>query len=166
MKDALKPHGYITKAFHWLTALLVIYGYSKGLEDVSQLADSDFFWYEVYFASFLGLAFLARFVWTKYFGGSTRLPNTAPKWEHIASKAVHIGIYVSIFMIVITGLAIAYAYTVPMLNGTFMMVMIFLHDVAVAVTPVLVIAHIAGALWHKFIRRDGVMETMTGSFGK
>lgn len=145
---------------------MVIYGYTKGLDDVSQLADSAFFWYEVYFASALGLAFIARFIWAKYYGGQTRLPSSAPKWEHMISKAVHLGIYASVLAIVLTGLAIAYAYTIPALEGFFMTAMIALHEFALVVTPTLVIIHIAGALWHKFVRRDGVMETMTGSFGK
>lgn len=40
--------------------------------------------------------------------------------------------------------------------------MIAVHEFALMVVPVLLLAHVAGALWHKFVRRDGVLESMTG----
>jgi cytochrome b561 len=44
----------------------------------------------------------------------------------------------------------------------FINAMIFVHEAALAILPVLIVTHIAGALWHKIIRRDGVLESMTG----
>lgn len=40
--------------------------------------------------------------------------------------------------------------------------MIGLHEVTLAAMPILLLVHIAGALWHKFVRKDGIMESMTG----
>ena len=164
MIHSAKPHGFVTKGFHWLTAGLVAYGYFKGLDDVSQLADPALFRTEVAFALFFGAAFLARLIWTKYVGGTTRLPSEAPQWEHRASSVVHTSLYASIFAIVLSGLGIALGYATPVLTGLFLTVMIGLHEVVLSIMPILLAAHIAGALWHKFVRKDGVMESMTGSF--
>ena len=162
MTHTAKPHGFVTKGLHWVSAGLIGYGYFKGTEDVSQLSDPSFFWFEIYFALLLGAVFLVRLLWTKAVAGSTRLPQAAPQWEHWASQAVHIGLYASIFGIVLTGLGIALGYATPALTGLFLTAMIFLHEAALAVMPLLLLAHIAGAVWHKVIRRDGVLESMTG----
>lgn len=159
---AAKPHGYVTKGIHWLSILLIGYGYLKGLDSVHQLADPALFRFEVAFALALGLLFALRLFWTQKVGGATRLPKEAPKWEHFASRIVHYGLYGSVFTIVGTGLAIAYGYASPALGDLFINMMITLHEAALTALPLLIIAHICGALWHKFIRRDGVLESMTG----
>lgn len=158
----VKPHGFVTRGIHWLSALMIGYGYFKGLENVNQLADPALLQFEVLFALALSLLFALRLVWTKKIAGTTRLPDAAPRWEHAASRAVHYGLYGSVFAVVGSGLAIAYAYTTPMLGGLFLDAMIFAHEAALTILPLLILTHIAGALWHKVMRRDGVMESMTG----
>lgn len=160
-----KPHGFVTRGIHWLSILLIGYGYLKGLDNVNQLADPALLRFEVIFASALGALFAVRMLWTQKIGGATRLPAHAPKWEHMASRTVHYGLYASVFTIVGTGLAIAYAYTSAFLGDLFIGAMIGLHEAALAVLPLLILSHIAGALWHKVIRRDGVLESMTGRLG-
>jgi cytochrome b561 len=162
MKIPAKPHGFVTRGIHWLSILMIAYGYYKGLENVNQLSDPVLFRFEVIFASGLGLLFAFRLFWTQKIGGATRLPLDAPKWEHIASRAVHYGLYGSVFAIVGTGLATAYAYTSPALGNLFINAMIFVHEAALTLLPALILTHIVGALWHKVIRRDGVLESMTG----
>ncbi|MEJ8561604.1 cytochrome b/b6 domain-containing protein [Yoonia sp. GPGPB17] len=163
MDQNARPHGFVTKSIHWLSAGLIGYGYLKGLDNVSQLADPALLQFEVTFAIALGALFLVRLLWTQQFGGPTRLPQDAPKWEHFASRMVHIGLYASVFGIVITGLLIALGYATPVLSGLFLSSMIAAHETVLTAMPLLLFAHIAGALWHKVVRRDGVLESMTGS---
>ena len=85
---------------------MVGYGYYKGLDDVSQLADPAQLRFEVIFTLSLGLLFAFRLFWTKRIVGATRLPSDAPKWEQIASRLVHSALYVSVFGIVLSGLGI------------------------------------------------------------
>lgn len=162
MTTQAKPHGFVTRSIHWVSAGLIGYGYLKGLDNVNQLADPGLLQFEVMFALALGAVFGLRLIWTHKVGGTTRLPDTAPKWEHFASRAVHLGLYASVFGIVLSGLAIALGYTVPALGGLFLGAMIGLHEMTLAIMPVLLVAHIAGALWHKVVRRDAVLESMTG----
>lgn len=162
MTTQAKPHGFVTKGIHWLSAGLIGFGYFKGLESVSQLGDPTLFFAEIAFALSIGALFLFRLFWTKTVGGTTRLPDNAPGWERWASRAVHIGLYGSVFGIVLSGLGIALAYATPWLGGLFMMAMIGLHEFMLTAMPLLLIAHIAGAIWHKVVRKDGVLESMTG----
>ena len=159
---AATPHGFVTRGIHWFSILMIGYGYLKGLDNVSQLADPALLRFEAMFASALGIVFALRLFWTQKFGGATRLPQEAPKWERVASRTVHYGLYGAVFSIVGTGLAIAFAYGSPVLGNLFIKTMIFAHEVALTILPVLILTHIAGALWHKVIRRDGVLESMTG----
>jgi len=97
MTTSVKPHGFVTKTIHWLSAGLLGYGYLKGLDSVSQLADPALFQFEVTFALALGALFLVRLLWTHKVAGASRLPADAPKWEQFASRAVHVGLYASVF---------------------------------------------------------------------
>ncbi len=162
MTTPASPHGFVTKGIHWLSAGLIGYGYLKGIDDVSQLADPAALQFEVAFAAVLGALFLIRLFWTKTVGGATRLPQHAPRWEHFASRIVHWGLYAAVFGIVLTGFGIAIGYTTPIFGGLFLGAMIGLHEVALTAMPLLLLTHIAGALWHKIVRRDGVLESMTG----
>ncbi len=162
MSMQAKPHGFITRGIHWVSAAMIGYGYLKGLDSVSQLSTPGLLQFEVIFALALGALFVARLVWTKAVAGVTRLPEDAPKWEQVASKAVHLGLYAGVFGIVLSGLGIALAYVTPALGGVFMGAMIGLHEVALTALPALLVAHVAGALWHKVVRRDQVLESMTG----
>ena len=161
-----KPHGLVAKLFHWGTAGLLGYGYLTGVEDISQLADPAKFSTEIRFAVVMGLAFLLRFFWMQRINGHTRLSLDAPRWEHALSRFAHYGIYIGVGLIVLSGLAIAYGYTVPALSGLFVSAMIGLHEFALAATAVLLAAHIGGALWHKFVRKDGIWESMLPKWGK
>ena len=162
MNTTARPHGFVTKSIHWLSAGLIGYGYFKGLDNVRQLANPGVLQLEIAFALILGAVFVLRFVWTKKIAGATRLPDKAPKWEHVASRAVHYGLYASVFGIVLTGFGIALGFSAPALGGLFVAVMIGLHEFTLTLLPLLFLAHIAGALWHKIVRRDGVLESMTG----
>lgn len=165
MTTTVKPHGFVTRGIHWLTAILIGFGYFKGLDNVAQLRDPSLFWFEIYFALGLGAVFLFRLIWTKLVVGSTRLPADAPKWEHFASRIVQVGLYASVFLIVLSGLGIALGFATPALGGLFMSAMIGLHEFSLFALPLLLMIHIAGALWHKFARKDGIMESMTGKLG-
>jgi cytochrome b561 len=158
----VKPHGFVTRGIHWFSILLIGYSYFKGLDNVNQLADPAVLRYEIIVASVLGLVFGFRLFWTQKFGGATRLPREAPKWEHAASRAVHYGLYGSVFAIIGTGFAIAFAYTSPLIGRSATNAIVEIHEATLTVLPVLILVHIAGALWHKVIRRDGVLESMTG----
>ena len=162
MTKTAEPHGYITKTIHWLAAGLVGYGYLKGLNNVGQLDDPLLLRSEVIFALVLGAVFVLRLIWTKWIAGTTRVPDDAPAWESTASRLVHIGLYASVFGIVLSGLGIALGVSVPILSGIFVTGMVGLHEFFLALMPILLVIHVAGALWHKFIRKDGVLESMTG----
>ncbi len=161
MTNKANAHGLSARMLHWSTAGILLYGYIRNAEVTNALNDPEAMTREVWFAIALGVLFAARFVWMEFFnGGASRLPAHAPRWEHVLSRFAHYGIYVGVAAIILTGLGIAYfASGAP----TSLAIMLGLHEFATAVTALLIFTHIAGALWHKFVRRDGVWESMGGS---
>ncbi|WP_299700363.1 hypothetical protein [uncultured Tateyamaria sp.] len=65
MTQTAQPHGFVTKTVHWLSAGLIGYGCLKGLDNVSQLANTALFQFEVVFALALAALFVLRLFWTK-----------------------------------------------------------------------------------------------------
>mgnify|MGYP001794918356 CR=1 FL=1 len=161
MTTQAKPHGFITRGIHWASGALIGYGYLKGLESAEQLNDPAVLQFEVLYALAIAALFAVRSMWTRYLGGTTRLPEDAPRWEHWASRLVHTGLYASVFGVVLSGLGIAAAHSYAALSGL-MGMMEALHEGTLVVLPVLLVLHIVGALWHKLVRGDGVLESMTG----
>ena len=96
----------------------------------------------------------------RWINGATRLPSSAPKWERTLSKVAHYGIYAGVAMIVFSGLAIAYGYATPALGGVFVSIVTEFHELSLAITAILLLAHVIGALWHKLVRKDGIWESM------
>lgn len=158
--ETAQHYGRVAKWLHWGTGGLLAYGYFTGVDDLSELADPTRFTLEIIFAVSLGLAFLARYLWMQKMNGHTRLPADAPAWERLMSKLAHYGIYAGVGLIVLSGLAIAYGYATPAQNGLFVFLMIGVHEFSLAATAVLLLMHVVGALWHKFVRKDGIWESM------
>ncbi len=164
MANTANIHGRTARMLHWSTAGILLYGYIRNAEVTNALNDPEAMTREVWFAIALGVLFAARFVWMEFFnGGASRLPEHAPRWEHVLSRFAHYAIYVGVAAIILTGLGIAFFATGASLMLT---IMTGLHEFATGATALLIFAHIAGALWHKIIRRDGVWESMGSSVPK
>ncbi|OED35142.1 hypothetical protein AB833_31380 [Chromatiales bacterium (ex Bugula neritina AB1)] len=162
--DEAHPHGYVTKTIHWLSCGLIAYGHVNALGSVWQLLDPTVYRNEIIFGLLLLAVFSFRLFWTQRIAGVTRLPATSLKWEQTLSRTIQWGLYASVFGIILSGFAIAIGFSVSAaaFNGGFLSASIGLHRFALGVLPLLLVMHVAGALWHKFVRRDGVLESMTG----
>ena len=54
MTTTAEPHGFVTRGIHWVSAALIGFGYLKGLDSVSQLADPAVLRFEVLYALGIG----------------------------------------------------------------------------------------------------------------
>ena len=109
----------------------------------------------------LGIAaiFAVRFIWMhRLNGGPSRLPKAAPAWEHRASRLAHFSLYLCVLAIVATGLLIMAAQNWR--GGQWDDAASDVHEFVANLTLFVIGAHIAAALWHKLMRRDGVWESM------
>lgn len=164
-----RPHGIVTRGFHWLAGILLIYGLVFNAE-FEVLSDPAALAREVNFALVLGGTFLVRLIWVELVGGGSRLTPDAPPWERVLSRAVHYGIYMLVIAIVLTGLGIASTVSpAPTLfrlrlaflaGGAPQEFLLELHEAFATALMLLIGLHVLGASWHWIVRKDGVWESM------
>ena len=168
-------YGAVAQAFHWLTAVLVlaafIYG-PGGSEDRVYSAARDF---DRQLHETLGLTVFAvvllRLAWRLV---DTRPdPPDVPRWMGVASKAVQALLYALVVALPVTAVTGAWleGHALTLLAGariappfaeshelgrTFASVHGWLGDAVMWVAGL----HAAAALYHHFVRRDGVLRSM------
>jgi cytochrome b561 len=165
------PHGYATRAFHWLGGALLAYAFIENGERTRVLFNSAAMHRDVILGAIIALVFLARPIWVYFFRGGSRLPTDAPRWEKAATWISQISIYGSLAAVLASGFLIAslapesHIFRArrrirtdnPLLAGT-----IRFHVGISNFLLFLIYAHIAYALWHWIFRQDGLWESMTG----
>ena len=127
--------------------------------------------FEVYVGLAMAIFYGFLWLWTRGPGGGTGLPVQAPGWEKLLSKIVDYGICLSIAAILLTGFAKAYlAPTDRVVNAAAERILDMTarfsfardaHEFAAGLLGWWFGAHFAAALWHWFVRRDGVMRAIS-----
>ncbi|MFL6657937.1 MAG: cytochrome b [Massilia sp.] len=165
--------------FHWLIALLIIGAFTMGLvmSDMPGISPTKlkyYSWHKWAGVTILGLATL-RLLW-RLGHKAPPYPANMPGWQQTAANALHGLLYVMMFAVPLSG----YFYT---LSAGFPVVYFGLFELPVlmakndALKPVLkevhfwlnmglaamVALHVAAALKHHFIDRDGVLKRMMPS---
>ena len=175
------------KGLHWLIALLIFVLFPLGwvMDDFTGLQKFQAF----NLHKSLGLTVLAlmvlRIVW-RFFNPVPELPASMPERQRIAAHAAHALLYIAVFAITLAGWALISASDKP--SVLFQMTSIpklpwlsslppadmkayhhlleGVHGFLGWVLLVLIVAHIAGALYHGIVLKDGIMSSMKPNFGK
>jgi cytochrome b561 len=165
------PHGYATRAFHWLGGGLLAYAFIENGEATRVLFNPAAMRRDVILGGVIAVVFLVRAIWVYWFRGGSRLPTDARRWEKALTSISQFTIYGSLASVLASGFLIAYLAPEshifraqrrirtdnPLLSGT-----IRFHVGVSNFLLILIYAHIAFALWHWFFREDGLWESMTG----
>jgi cytochrome b561 len=103
-------YGAISQAFHWLTVVLIVAllwtGWGADVE-ADEPGNSAFFWHSSLGVLVVTLA-LARLLW-RFFMPAPPLPATMRRGQRAFARAVHVGLYVLLFALPITGWLVASA---------------------------------------------------------
>lgn len=174
-RSTRRDHGAVTRAFHWLTVILVGAAYlvSAGgpeLRIYSASMDATRQTHET-----LGILVFAvtllRILWRSV----DRRPEEPPMpaWMRLSSKAVHLALYGLLVAIPAAGVLGAWleGHPLTLLTGTaFGPLLPLEHDLGHAVTEIhtvlgnvivwLAALHALAALFHHFVLRDGVLVSM------
>ncbi len=162
------------KVFHWLTVLGVICAISLGLLMMNlegPLQSRLFDLHRSFGALVLGLTAL-RLGW-RVFHKPPPLPAGLPAWQHQVSQLVHWALYGLLFITPLLGWAGTSAYRAPIsVFGLFFLPPIVdenralsekllgLHGLAMLALSALITMHVGAALFHHFVRKDGVLARM------
>lgn len=157
-KEEILPRSVTAKVIHWGFIGVFIYAGAKQLDEVEQLEDFSLLQYEMVFASVFLMLLIARFVFM-HSTRSSALPSDTPKRTKLLARFVHLGMYVVLALIAITGLWIGGLYWSGIKSGTAMDMALVVHEIAVNASYLLIICHVAGAIHHRR-KGDGIWNAM------
>jgi cytochrome b561 len=185
-RNTTTGYGRIAIFFHWTMALLIIGMLAFGLY-LKQLPQTDpnlFQLYQLHKSfGFVVLALAAfRLIW-RLANPSPKLPAEMPALEKLAAHLGHIGLYVLIFAMPITGwfMVSASPWGIPTVVFNVLPIphlpypeslgtkeqaeafFMILHEYGAYLLIALVIVHIAAALKHHFIAKDDTLKRMTST---
>ena len=89
----------------------------------------------------------------------TSLPEDTVKIQKIGAKIVHLGMYITLFIIAITGLLIGLLFRLGLKDGLIIEMVIAIHEFCIPVMYWLIGIHVIAATYHRFLK-DGVWNSM------
>ena len=156
--DVGVKYSKLAKVFHWGFVILFAYGISKQVDDISQLEDFALLRFELIFATIMILLLAIRFLYMAKTQTSS-LPEETSAFQRLAAKLVHLGMYVSLATIAVSGILIGGIYWIGMKDGLLIDGIIAVHELAVTASYWLIGLHVAAAVFHRF-KQDGVWSSM------
>jgi cytochrome b561 len=175
VRSSEEKYGLVAIIFHWLIATLIICQIAVGLYMVDlplSLEKVKFYgWHKEFGLAVLFLASL-RLLW-RLSGAVPLMHSHAPAWQQFAARAAHFLLYVSMFIMPITGWLLSSATGFPVsFFGLFVMPDLITanEDMRVNLTLAhewigfgligLIGLHVAGAFYNLIIQRENVFKRM------
>jgi cytochrome b561 len=177
LRNSKTGYGLVAIAFHWLIALMFLGQAGLGfyMEDLpldDPLTFPIYQWHKSIGLSILLLALL-RFIW-RMAGPTPDLPAAMPGWEKRAARLAHLFLYAAIIAVPLTGWALVSASPLNIPTFAFYLVVVphlpvpvsevaetlwtFIHGALAKAALAVALVHIAAALRHEFILRDGLIS--------
>lgn len=175
--NAASAYGTVAVVFHWLVAALIVVAFFVGLSMVdlpfSPQRFRFFNWHK-----WLGIAVLAlsaaRLLWRAAGHPPPPAPAGMPPWQLTAYRATHVLFYALFFVVPLLGWAYTSAVGVPVVFLGWLPLPDFvprdkalgddilkpLHAAASYVLAGVVAVHVAAALKHHYVERDGLLVRM------
>ena len=171
----LQRYNLLSQLFHWLVAALIIglivtNTLHQGAPDPSDLRVSSIKLH-ISLGILLFLVTIARILWARISPQPT--PIDAPRWTLVAAKLAHLALNLATLLIPIFGylrvvskgrVAEFFGTPLPSIIGESPwindMMHIFHGEPMEIFLYCLVGLHVAAALWHQYVRRDGSLERM------
>ena len=157
-----KKYSFFAKFWHWGFVLLFIYGVAKQVDDIKQLEDKFFFQFEIIFALLFLFLLVIRFVYMNK-TQETSLPDDTSKFQKIAARSVHLGMYITLAGTAVTGLLIGLFYWLGFKGGLLIDLLTAIHSFVVNALYWLIGIHIIAAVFHR-LKKDGVWSSMVPFF--
>lgn len=179
IKNEAQPTQYDLgyRVLHWLMAAMILLMFMAGMGFANAVTEQEHMTMLIGHSSIgtvMSLLLIIRI--TKRFVVRSKRPvHELPQRQKAMAKSVQLGLYLCMVVIPVSGYLTANLHTLPvMLFGVFQLnsnngvlsesafqQMRVIHESAILCLSVLLILHIGGALYHKFIKKDKVMNSMT-----
>ncbi|QQR39157.1 cytochrome b [Devosia rhizoryzae] len=171
LKSTAHRYGNMAVVIHWLSALAVILMLMSGLA----MGNNDdlvprVLPFHLILGIVVGVLTLFRVLWWLVFDKHPEPADPVNSLQNRLAQVVHLGLYVAILVMVASGIAtVALTGAAPAIFGggalpDFEDVAPFMtHSLLSRLLIVLAIGHIGAALFHQFVRRDGLIRRMMPS---
>lgn len=143
---------------HWMVALMIFVQYATGWvwSAFERGSEPRFYLFRTHLvmgSAVLGLA-LARIGW-RLTHRMPPLPEGMPFWQRAAAKVTHLLLYAAILVQPVLGLLTVTAFGKSL--GRWPR---DLHTQLANLIAIIIVLHIAAAIWHQFVQRDGLIRRM------
>jgi cytochrome b561 len=163
-------------AFHWLIALLIVCGFALGwvMTDIPGFTPTKlryFSWHKWIGVTVFGLSVL-RILW-RATHGAPALPRRMAPWQRAAAHLTHLLLYVLMIAIPLSGYLYSSAANVPVvylglvplprLIAPDPVLKVLLKNIHITLNYTLLalfVLHVAAALKHQWLDRDGLLSRM------
>lgn len=160
---------------HWLVALLIVGAFAMGwyMTDlkISPTKLKLYSWHKWLGVSIFGLVALRLII--RLWKGAPSYPNTMQAWEKQLANLMHGALYVLMFVVPLSGYLYTYAAGFPVVYlGMFEMPALITpnpewkdffkegHELLTTGLVILIGLHLAAALKHHLINKDGILQRM------
>lgn len=175
LKKVVSSYSAGSKFFHWFIALIVILMLAGSffLDDVPEQYRSQAFMYHKSFGITVLVLMLFRLLWLGY-TGRPDLPPSVPQWQRFLARFVQYALYFFVILMPLCGWIMSVAANrIPVYFGLVQLplpgiapnealsdLMNQAHKTIAWIIIGLLVLHIAGAVKHYFIDKDGVINRM------
>jgi len=171
--------GWLAKVFHWAGAaiilILLVHGWWMTHMTPRPERLANYAWHSA-LGYDLFVILILRLLW-RWLNPVPELPVGLQRWEHVAARLSHAGLYVLMFIVSLTGWMVATTLRVPMakdLLGIDVPPLVTVdrsvrqwieesHLVVAYVLAAVVLIHVVAALRHHVVKRNNVLRRMIWS---
>ena len=179
LQNTDQTYGSVAKFLHWVIALGIIGLIIMGFCLHSIPASKQYLFYTLHKSFGLTILFLMviRLIW-RLQSRNPRLPSSTPAWQKLASRTVHLFLYIAALGMPISGWIMSTAaghspnwfflvtLKAPGIDQNRQLTHIAsdIHHIGAFIIATLIIIHIGAALKHHFINKDNVYIKMLPRF--
>ncbi len=175
LSNTKNSYGLISKFFHWIIAFSIFGLMTVGFKMADMMPSTEK--YELYgmhkaFGTVIFILIILRLIW-KFSDKAVEPPKNFPPILTFLAKSGHFLLYVFMLSMPISGILMSYfsghnvpvfnIFTIPAAASTSSQLAGIFHDIhtiGVLAFIAVIVLHITAALYHHFIRRDGVFMRM------
>lgn len=176
MTTAIKTYSAPQRVLHWLSALVVLTTIPAGIIMIQQglsrpISDALFLYHKN--AGVIILMLVSARIVYRFVRPAPRLPDTVPSWQRVLSHSVHMLLYVLLLVMAISGYVRVTAGGFPLeildslgigrpvpRSDTIAATAKSIHYYVRYPLITLIALHIAAAVYHAVVLRDGVFSRM------
>ncbi len=168
-------YGTLARLFHWTTVLLVLVMIPVGLimiQDIPRGMQDPLFILHKSLGPVVLVVVLLRLAWRQA-SPPPPLPAEVPPFQQRIAGLVHIGLYTFLIVQAVSGYvrvttggfpieglrALGIPPLLPKAEGV-SKIASTVHEVSAVILLILIAMHVGGAIYHGFVRRDGVVARM------